>query len=208
MFLEMISARSDVFPNVEIITRLTRFFIAASSRCSFGITFEFYKKLLVMESDRNLQFIRDKIFKLRHAIMYVSGHGLVKLEKNVVTADWISNEGQLWFVTNKPLLPVDEYEQSFPARLCFYRKGYDFSMEVSGKAVIADDDYSAASGKNNTGKILVRLDMVNIEYSEPNAKREKNKVELVLEHWYDWFLRTVSIPHDSGSILKKLHQTQ
>jgi hypothetical protein len=167
-----------------------------------------------MANDVNLQFIREKITQLRSAVMYDASDGLVKLGNDIVTAIRVDDEGQLWFVTNNPQHPVEECEQSFPARLCFYRKGIHFTLEISGKATIVNDDYSYdyivpdVDRAKKSKKVLVKLAMINIEYTEPQAKRPKSRVEMMLENWYDWFLRTVSVQHDSESVLKKLRQTQ
>jgi len=165
-----------------------------------------------MVNDTNLQFIREKIIQLRNAVMYDSGKGLVKLGNDIVTAIRVDDEGQLWFVTSNPTYYIEECEQTFPARLCFYRKGVDFTMEISGRATIVNPSYVSDStepvkGKQQ-GKVLVKLAMMNIEYTEPHARRSKSKVEIALEQCYNWFLRTVSVQHDTGSVLKKLRQTQ
>lgn len=164
-----------------------------------------------MVNDSNLQFIREKIIQLRTAVMYVASDELVKLGNDIVTAIRVDDEGQLWFMTNNPHQRVEECEQNFPARLCFYRKGLDFSVEISGKASIVNNDYSydyIVDKSSKAKKVLVKLAMVNIAYTEPHAKRAKNKIETLLENWYSWFLRNVSIQHDPGSVLKKLRQTQ
>jgi hypothetical protein len=85
-----------------------------------------------MVNDSNLQFIREKIIQLRSAVMYVSSSNLIKLGNDVITAVRIDDEGQLWFVTNNPPHPVEECEQSFPARLCFIERS-DFTMEIRVK---------------------------------------------------------------------------
>jgi hypothetical protein len=163
-----------------------------------------------MARDTNLQFIREKVGQLRSAVMYASGKEPVKIENDIVTALEVDEEGQLWFVANHPPCHPDESEQSFPARLHFYRKGFDFFVEVSGKAVVVNDDYSytdKANGLTNSKKTLVKMAMSNIEYNEPHTKKPKNKVETMLSEGYNWFLRMASVPHDSSSVLKKLRQT-
>lgn len=161
-----------------------------------------------MVYDTNLQFIREKICELRSAIMYVTSNGLVKLGNDIVTATRVDDEGQLWFITNRPT-HVEECEQSFPARLLFYRKGASFFVEVSGKATIVNTSYAATKGKGskNPEKVLIKLEMTNIEYTEPHTKKPKRKIELLAESCYEWFLRNVSVPHNSGSVLKRLRQT-
>jgi hypothetical protein len=163
-----------------------------------------------MVKDNNLEFIREKISRLRNAILYVNGSGLIKLGNDIATAVKVDDEGQLWFVTNHPAHMIEECEQSFPARLRFYRKGVDFFMEVSGKATIVNNDssdYVVCDGSYRPKRILVKLAIANIEYTEPHPKRPKSKMEALIENGYNWFLRTVAVPHDSGSVLKKLRQT-
>jgi hypothetical protein len=163
-----------------------------------------------MARDTNLQFIREKVGQLRSAVMYASGKEPVKIENDIVTALEVDEEGQLWFVANHPPCHSDENEQCFPARLHFYRKGFDFFVEVSGKATVVNNEYSytdKANGLINSKKMLVKMAMSNIEYNEPHAKKPKNKIETMLSEGYNWFLRMVSVPHDSTSVLEKLRQT-
>jgi len=173
-----------------------------------------------MVNDANLQFIREKVCVLRNAVMYVSSDGLVKLGNDglvklgndIVTAIKVDEEGQLWFVTNRPAQIVSECEQCFPARLRFYRKGVGFYMEISGRASIVSSDYSfndmpSTDKKGNEKKVLVKLEMRNIEYTEPHAKKPKGKIETMMENCYGWFLRTIAVQHTSSSVLKKLRQT-
>ncbi len=165
-----------------------------------------------MANDMNLRFISEKIHQLRNAVMYVSSNNPLKPGNDIVTAVKVDEEGQLWLLMNRPVF-VKECEQTFPARLRFHRKGVPFFIEISGKATIVNNNYFnyADSGKKARSqyppKMLVKLSMVNIEYTEPHTKRPKTKMEIVMENWYTWFLRNVSIPHDSGSVLKKLRQT-
>jgi general stress protein 26 len=166
-----------------------------------------------MSKDTNLQFIREKIGQLRNAVMYDRSSSPVKFGNDIVTAVRVDEEGQLWFFTNNPSQFVNECEQNFPARLRFYKKGVNFFIEVSGKATIVSCQHSVRlihSGKKdelkNSGKVLMKLAMKNIEYTEPEAKRLKSKIETVVEGWYNWFLRTTSVQHDTGSVLQKLRQ--
>lgn len=160
-----------------------------------------------MATDMNLQFIREKISQIRTAVMYSMSNSLIRLPNGIVSAVKVDEEGQLWFVSRGPVPVMKEYEQSFPARLCFYRKGVEYSLEVSGKAEIVNNKYSTNPNANEKS-LLIKMSMMNIEYREPNAKRAKNKLEMFLESGYKWFLRTAAINRSgSESVLAKLHQT-
>jgi len=163
-----------------------------------------------MTNDTNLQFIREKVGQLRSAVMYATAKGPVKIENDIVTAIRVDDEGQLWFLASHPPCHADEGEQSFPARLRFYRKGVDFFMEISGKATVVSNDCSFAdkiSESKNSKKMLLKMAMVNIEYTEPHAKKPKSRIETLMNDWYVRFLHMTSVQHDSGSVLRKLRQT-
>ena len=157
----------------------------------------------VMQNDNNLLFIREKIYKLRTAVMYASSNAVVKLTNDVVTALEVDEEGHLWYVTNRPLQKVEQCEQHFQARLFFYKKGVDYFVEVSGNATIVDKNYLPGQSHDDK-KVLVKMNMVNIEYTEPNARKPKSKIETLVENCYTWFINTISFPHHSDTILKKL----
>lgn len=163
-----------------------------------------------MTTDNSLRFIREKISQLRTAVMYSMSNSIEKLPNTIVTALKVDDEGHIWFLSRSPL--VQEFEQSFPARLCFYRKGFDFFVEVSGKAIVVNDHQSGEYDAKETDAedqkfILVKMKMTNISYTEPNAKRQKNKLEVLLENGYKWLLRTAAYKHQPVSVLTKLHQT-
>ena len=158
-----------------------------------------------MTRDLNLGFIREKVNQLRTAVMYSMSDSTNRLPNDIVTAIKVDDEGQLWFICRGPHAAVKDYEQSFPARLSFFRKGYDYFIEVSGKATVINGNYTGEKEGQRT--LLVKLSMLNIEYTEPHTRKPKNKIELMLENGYKWFLRTAAINRGHGSVLAKLHQT-
>lgn len=167
-----------------------------------------------MAQDLHLEFIREKIHRLRTAVMYSMSDSIFRLPNDIVTALRVDEQGQLWFVCRAYFPETEEQENSFPVRLRFYRKGVDFHVEVSGKATIVNTDYPGANkGKDNKGSAkdqkfyLIRMSMVNIEYTEPHARKPKTKLETFLETGYKWFLRTAAYKTQSASVLAKLHQT-
>ena len=178
-------------------------FLAAIRLSWFWYHICFFLGNSVMQNDNNLLFIREKIYKLRTAVMYASSNSVVKLTNDIVTALDVDEEGQLWYVTNAPLQKVEQCEQNFQARLFFYKKGVDFFVEVSGDATIVDKNYISDQSPDNK-KILVKMNMINIEYTEPHTKKPKSKIEILAGNCYTWFINTISFPHHSDTILKKL----
>ena len=163
-----------------------------------------------MATDTNLQFIREKIYQVRSAIMYSMSDEVIKIPNSIVTAVRVDDEGQLWFLCKKPLHFVSECEQNFPARLKFYRKGISFFLEVSGKATIMNNDnkLNIPGEKNSQDKpVLIKMTMTNIEYVEPEEKKKKTWAEMILENGYKWLLKHAAIHHHSEPVLPKLHQS-
>jgi hypothetical protein len=141
-------------------------------------------------------------------------NSIYKLPNNIVTAIKVDNAGELWFICQAGVPGAEQLEQNFPARLRFYKKGVDFHVEVSGKATVVDIDYPPAKkGKfekelpNDQKFFLIKMSMVNVEYTEPHTKKPKSKLESLLESGYKWFLRTAAFKTQSASVLAKLHQT-
>ncbi len=183
--------------------RITTYFKALSSLVSHLDLLN--TNLLYMPADTNLQFIREKICQVRSAIMYSMSNDLVKLPNNIVSAVKVDEEGQLWFVCNRPSASIAQYDPSFPARLHFYRKGTMFHMEVSGKATIVEEPGEEIPFEQygSTPPLLIRMSINNVEYTEPHEKK-KGKLELIIEKGYQWVLRTIATGHDNRSVLSKL----
>ena len=159
-----------------------------------------------MVTDSNFRFISEKISELKTAVMYSMSNGLVRLPNDIVTYVNIDEEGQLWFLSHLPHQLLSECEREFPARLHFFRKGYDYFVEVSGKATIVSDISSGGSSRENNA-VLIKMSMRDIEYREPHAPREKTKIQLMFEKSYKWMLRNIGFSHSGESVLRKLHQS-
>ena len=164
-----------------------------------------------MTTDPNLQFIKERITLLRSAVMYSMSNSLVRLPNDVVSLVKMDEEGQLWFLAHFPSHSLAECEREFPVRLHFFRKGYDFFVEVSGKATIENDllESDALPMGDTTVRraVLVKMAMTNVEYREPHAIKEKTRLQLLVEKSYQWMLRNVGFPHTEGSVFSKIHQT-
>lgn len=159
-------------------------------------------------ADTNLQFIRERIYEIRHAVMYSMSNGLVRIPNSIVSVIKVDNDGQLWFLCTPPTQKIEECECVFPARLQFYKKGKYFRLEVSGKATVMNNEYSDAETEQKKDKpILIKMSMSNIEYTSTSERKEKGKIESILESSYKWLLRNVAIPRQEKSVFSKLHQT-
>ncbi|MES1215883.1 MAG: hypothetical protein ABUT20_10215 [Bacteroidota bacterium] len=163
-----------------------------------------------MRKDVNLQFIRNKIYELRSAIMYSMSNELVKIPNNIVNAVLVNDKGELWFLSKKPQQFISECEQIFPVRLKFYRKGISFYIEISGMATIVNEAFEKkllpeTDQTTNERPVLIKMNMKNIEYVEMTEKK-KSRAEIAIENGYNWLLKTVAFHRHSKSVLRALRQ--
>jgi len=117
-----------------------------------------------MNTDANLHFIKEKIYEVRSAIMYNFSDDLIRLPNNIVNVVKVGDEGQLWFICDKPAYQREQYSRSFPVRLQFYRKGKAFHLEVSGAAEIINNVCN--EDEEDANRLLIKMKMKNISYTE------------------------------------------
>ena len=152
----------------------------------------------------DFQFIREKIYRLHSAIMYSMSNELIKIPNSIVTVLRIDEEGQLWFQCKAPILHIRHYEQNFPARLHFFRKGYKYFVEVSGSTMITKTQNTSNTWeKSENGTLILKMNINQVEYTEPQV-RKKNWFDLVMEDGYNWLLRTIALPRSTKSFFDKL----
>ena len=153
-----------------------------------------------MSNDSNLQFIKEKISKLGSAIMYNNSQEVLKYRNNIVHVVDVDDDGQVWFTAKRPACYLDECEQSFPARLHFYRKGVYYFIEASGKATV--ENYSYPQG--GEGAMLLRMNLNTVEYVEPEIERPRSMIERLFTNAYTWLLRNVATSHREPSVFPKM----
>ena len=156
-----------------------------------------------MTTDNNLQFIREKIYQLGSAIMYNTSEEKVRIPTNIIRAVKVDEEGQLWFTARRTSDWIRDYEQSFPARLRFYRKGVFYYMEVSGKASIIRETY----GADGASVVLMKMSLSEIEYTEPDIEKPKGRIERTFENIYKWMLRNIALPHQPAQVFPKIERS-
>lgn len=92
-----------------------------------------------MLTETQIRFLKEKIQDLRSALLYSMSDALLKLPTTIITALNVDDDGQVWFLINRPSQYLDELEQEFPVRLDFFKKGKDFFLKLSGKAAVIQD---------------------------------------------------------------------
>jgi len=130
-------------------------------------------KALFMLPQSNLDFLREKIQDLKHAIFISENTSLLKMPTTVITVSKMDEMGQMWFYLTRPQQALHEFDREFPVRLEFFKKGSQFFVHVSGKAFIVDDpeeinglvheDIREQAGGH---LVLIRVKMLKVDYFE------------------------------------------
>lgn len=92
-----------------------------------------------MDANRQLSFLQERIEEIGSAIFYNQSESVLKLPTSVVSTLKVDEYGFIWFFVQKPTQQLNEFEQEFPAKLDFYRKGIGCFLQVTGKGFVVTD---------------------------------------------------------------------
>ena len=122
--------------------------------------------------DANLAFLKEKIKDIKIALFKSEINSELQLPNNIISTLKVDEQGYIWFFTSCTNNTAQNIERSFYAYLDFYKKGTDCRIQVSGKAVIADDDDDVFLTMSNYSRstvgrlVLVKMKIMQAEYFE------------------------------------------
>jgi general stress protein 26 len=158
-----------------------------------------------MLSQSDLQFLREKIQDLKHAIFFSQNTSLLRMATTIVTLSKMDELGQLWFFVPRPKQALQEFDREFPVRLEFFKKGRQYFLHVSGKAFIVTDpeeinglvhDDIREQAADNL--VLIKVRMLKADYFESSGElaRARNWWRDLRNQVYGWMFPT----HRRGGI--------
>ena len=159
--------------------------LIGTSLCSFT-------KILIMATNQQLNFVQEKIQEIGSAIFFNLSDSVLKLPTSLVTTLKVDDYGFVWFFVQKPKQNLNEFENEFPVRLDFFRKGKSCYMQVIGKGWVVTDpeemnffvtlpDEAKQLAMNEM--VLVKVKMTRAEYFEPGITHSS---------WWQHAVNTVS----------------
>ena len=87
----------------------------------------------------SFDFIQEKIKNIGSALFYSEQSSVLKYPTTIITARKVDEIGQIWFYMNKPAQNYQQFDDQFPARLDFFRKGKDYFLQILGRARVVTD---------------------------------------------------------------------
>lgn len=149
-----------------------------------------------MESNQQFSFIQSKIEELGSALFFNQSDAVLKLPTSIITRMKVDAFGYVWFYVQKPNQQLQEFEQEFPVRLDFFRKGLNYFLQVEGNGWVVNDpeemnalgDFSEdvrASDKKDM--VLVKVKITKAEYHEPRSAQRQSWWESAMLTITSWF---------------------
>ncbi len=159
---------------------------------------------LNQHSSQQLNFLQEKIQQIGSAIFFNLSDSVLKLPTSLVSTLKVDDYGYVWFLVKKPQQHLQEFENEFPVRLDFFKKGTEYFLQVTGKGVVVNDPEEMntlkISGEWNTlmceDVVLVKVKMMKAEYFETQTRANISWWQSALNTVTTWFGTTNNIGHN------------
>ena len=92
-----------------------------------------------MDAQHQFSFLQERIEEIGSAIFYNQSEAVLKLPTSIVKTIKVDDYGFVWFFVQKPKQRLSEFEQEFPVKLDFYKKGTGCFLQVMGKGFVVTD---------------------------------------------------------------------
>ena len=138
-------------------------------------------------------FLQEKIEQIGSAIFFNQSDSILKLPTSVISTIKVDDYGYVWFFVKKPKQNVLEFDNDFPVRLDFFKKGIEYFLQVSGKGWMVTDPeemcaflemYNDVDPSVMDNNVLVKVKMMKAEYFETQTRTKHS--------WWANALNTVS----------------
>lgn len=147
-----------------------------------------------MDAIYQLNFLQEKIENIGNAIFHNLSNAVLKLPTSIVSTIKVDDYGFVWFYAEKRNEHLNEFEQEFPVKLDFYKKGMGF-LQVTGKAFVVTDpeemnsfvDLPEGLKKPANNMALVKVKIMKAEYFETKATQKQAWWQSAWNTFSAWF---------------------
>jgi len=132
-----------------------------------------------LSTRQQLHFLQEKIRDIGSAIFFNQSEAVLKLPTSLVTTVKVDDFAYLWFFIKKPKQDVRQFENEFPVRMDFFKKGMDFFVQVAGTGkIVVDPEALSVFFKLHpdldeslaVSFVLVKVKVVKAEYFETHSR--------------------------------------
>lgn len=149
-----------------------------------------------MDANYQLSFLQKRIEEIGSAIFYNLSESVLKLPSTIVSTLKVDEFGFVWFYVQKPTQHLSEFDQEFPVKLDYYKKGAGCFLQVMGRGFFVTDPEEMnalmilpedVKKMANESMALVKVKIQKAEYHET---RSLQKTSWWQNAWYaftTWF---------------------
>jgi hypothetical protein len=155
-----------------------------------------HKKINVMETTQQTNFLQEKIQEIGSAICYNLSDAVLKLPTSIITKLKVDDYGYVWFFVQKPNASLQVFDAEFPVRLDFYKKGAGCYVQAEGKAWVVTDPEEAGtigsfaegvSQQERKSLVLVKVKILRAEYYETKTSHGNSWWQNAVNSLSAWF---------------------
>ncbi|OLY93674.1 hypothetical protein SAMN05444008_114112 [Cnuella takakiae] len=146
-----------------------------------------------MQANHQLHFLQQKVQELGHALLFNLSDSVLKFPTALVSNPQLDEYGYIWFWVQKPKQDIAAFENGFPVRLDFYRKGALSYLQVSGSAWIVTDPEEIlaisqlAALPVHTDRVLLKVKMEGADYQECEGAHTHSWWNVRKQNLFSWF---------------------
>jgi hypothetical protein len=120
-----------------------------------------------MTNSIDIDFLKERITSIQTALFFSQDIGVMKIPNSVVHILKVDDDGQMWFFIHRPRQYLFAFNETFHARLDFYKKGAKCFLLAAGNVSMIDEQPDvdpAMAGKQDlewpfTGRQLMLMKM-------------------------------------------------
>lgn len=149
-----------------------------------------------MDTNQQLTFLQERIEEIGSAIFYNLSDAVLKLPTSIVSSVKVDDYGFVWFAVQKPSQKLTEFEQEFPVKMDFYKKGKGYFLQVTGKGFVVSDPeemngleelVSEHKGILKGSTALVKVKIQKAEYYETRSLHKTSWWQTARTSMAAWF---------------------
>lgn len=152
--------------------------------------------MATMATNQQLSFLQEKIREIGSALFFNLSESVLKLPTSIVSTLKVDDFGFVWFFVQKPQQSLTEFDNEFPVRLDFFRKGSGCHLHVNGKGWVIDDPEELnsfvtlpedAKKLAMNEMVLVKVKIMRADYYERKTSNQQSWWQTAFNAVTTWF---------------------
>jgi len=136
------------------------------------------------KQDEHLMFLRHKINEIKVALFKSEINSELQLPNNIVETLSVEDDGTVWFFTTCNGNHARFMDRSFYAYLNYYKKDTGCRLQLSGKAVIVEDEEDSIFADHDYSDdlyktVLVKMKIMQAEFFENKVSNDNTLADKI-----------------------------